>query len=437
MHQFLPFIVIGIATGAVYGLAGLGLVLTYKTSGVFNIGYGAIAALISFLFFFLHTEHGWPWPVAAVVCVFVFAPLVGWLLELLTRSLVWASDTIKVVATVGLILIVESLATLWHETNPPTFPHFLPQSTVKILSVNVTWEQIILFLFCLAAAVVLFWFFQSTRMGVLMRGVVDNHELVSMSGDNPVVVRRWAWLIGTAFAAVAGLFLAATQPVDGTTLTTEVFAAFGAAAIGYFTNLPLTFVGGLVIGVAGSLMDKYSATISWIGGLPPALPFVILFLVLIFIPRGRLVQRRLATILEVRRPYQAPAPLRIVAGVVAIVVLAIIPNIQASHLAVWTGALIDMMLFLSLGLLVKRSGQISLCHLAFAAVGAAAFGHFASSYGLPWLVALVLAALVAVPVGAIIAIPAVRVSGVFLALATLGFGILAQEVFYTRSFMFT
>src|SRR5215469_7734860 len=93
------------------------------------------------------------------------------------------------------------------------------------------------------------------------------------------------------------------------------------------------------------------------------------------------------------------------------------------------------MLFLSLGLLVRRSGQISLGHLAFAAVGAAAFGHFAGD-GIPWLFSLILAALVAVPVGAIVAIPAVRVSRVFLALATLGFGILMEQAFYTRGFMF-
>jgi ABC-type branched-subunit amino acid transport system ATPase component/ABC-type branched-subunit amino acid transport system permease subunit len=112
-----------------------------------------------------------------------------------------------------------------------------------------------------------------------------------------------------------------------------------------------------------------------------------------------------------------------------------VPVIQSGKVTVWSAALINMILFLSLGLLVRRSGQISLCHLAFAAVGAAAFGHFAGD-GLPWLVALVLASLVAVPVGALIAIPAVRVSGVFLALATLGFGILMEQAFYTRGFMF-
>ena len=60
----------------------------------------------------------------------------------------------------------------------PTFPHFLPQSTVRILGVNVTWEQIILFVFSLVAAALFYWFFRSVRLGVLMRGVVDNHELV-------------------------------------------------------------------------------------------------------------------------------------------------------------------------------------------------------------------------------------------------------------------
>ncbi|WP_083749471.1 ATP-binding cassette domain-containing protein [Frankia sp. CcI49] len=434
MDDFLPFIVVGLATGAVYGLAGIGLVLTYKTSGIFNFGYGAVAALVAFCFYFLRVDHGLPWPVAAAISLLLFAPLLGLALELLARSLAGASETVKVVATVGLILIVSSLGLLWHEATPPEFPHFLPQSTIRLAGVNITWEEIILFVLSAAAAAILYRFFQAFRIGIVMRGVVDNHELVSMSGDDPVLVRRWAWLIGSFFSGVAGLLLAPGQLVDGVTLTTVVFAAFGAAAIGYFTNLPLTFVGGLVMGVASALVDKYSATSTWIGGLAPALPFVVLFVVLIVLPRRLLTQRRLVAAASVRRSYQAPIRVRLSAGVVAVGLLAAVPTIQAGYVSVWSAALINIMLFLSLGLLVRRSGQISLCHLAFAAVGAAAFGHFAST--MPWLPALILATLVAVPVGALISIPAVRVSGVFLALATLGFGILAEQVFYTRGFMF-
>ena len=435
MQEFLPFIVIGLATGAVYGLAGIGLVLTYKTSGIFNFGYGAIAALVAFCFYFLN-DHGLPWGTAAAISLLVFAPILGLILELMARTLAGADETIKVVATVGLILIVGSLGSLWYPTNPPTFPHFLPQSTVRMLGVNVTWEQIILFLFSAVAAATLYWFFRSVRSGIVMRGVVDNADLVSMSGDDPVLVRRRAWIIGSVFAGVAGLFLAPTQLLDGATLTTAVFAAFGAAAIGYFSNLPLTFVGGLLVGVASAFVEKYSATVSWVGGLAPALPFIVLFVVLIILPRRLLVQRRLAATMKVRHTYHAPARIRLMAGAIAIGLLAVVPIIQAGYVNVWSAALINMILFLSLGLLVRRSGQISLCHLAFAAVGAAAFGHFAGNDHLPWLLALVLASLVAVPVGALIAIPAVRVSGVFLALATLGFGILMEQAFYTRNFMF-
>lgn len=436
MNAFLPFIVIGLATGAVYGLAGVGLVLTYKTSGIFNIGYGAVAAMVAFCFYFLHMVHGLAWPYAALISLVVFAPLLGLLLELMARSLDGASETIKIVATVGLILIVSGIASLWYPANPPTYPNFLSQSTVRLAGVNVTWAQIILFVLSAVLAGALYWYFRSVRSGILMRGVVDSHELVSMSGDDPVRVRRWAWIIGTVFAGLAGLLLAPTQPVDGVTLTTIVFAAFGAAAIGYFTNLPLTFAGGLLIGVASAIITKYAATISWMTGLPPAVPFIILFLAIIVLPRRLLVQRRLAVTMHARRSYHAPAPVRLFAGAVTIALLALVPTLQSGHVAVWSAALIDMMLFLSLGLLVRRSGQISLCQLAFAAIGAAAFGHFAAIHGMPWLLALVLAVLVAIPVGALIAIPAVRVSGVYLALATLGFGILLQQVFYNTSLMF-
>lgn len=436
MQEFLPFIVIGLATGAVYGLAGAGVVLTYKTTGIFNFGYGAVAALSAFLFYLLHTDWNVAWPLAAAVCALVFAPLLGLALELMGRSLHGASETLKVIATVGLILVAEAIGVLWHPGNEPTFPNFLPQETVRLAGANVTWQEIITFLFSLAASVGLYWFFRSARSGVVMRSVVDSPELVSLSGYDPLRVRQATWIIGTVFSAIAGILLASSQPLDGVTLATVVFAAFGSAAVGYFSNLPLTFAGGLLIGIAGAVASKYAATIGWMSGLPASVPFIVLFIVLIVIPRRHLVRNRIAAAAHLPRSYHAPVRVRLAAGAVVVVLLALIPSVQSSQLAVWTAALIDIILFLSLGLLVKQSGLISLCQLSFAAVGAAAFGHFAGD-GIPWLFALVLAILVAIPIGALIAIPAVRVSGVFLALATLGFAVAAQQLFYSTSIMFT
>jgi ABC-type branched-subunit amino acid transport system permease subunit len=97
--------------------------------------------------------------------------------------------------------------------------------------------------------------------------------------------------------------------------------------------------------------------------------------------------------------------------------------------------LTDVMLFLSLGLLVRSSRQISLCQVTFAAIGAVAFSKLAGA-GVPWLPALLIAGLVVVPIGALLAIPAVRLSGLYLALATFGFGLLVQAMFYQSSIGF-
>jgi len=436
LQDFLPFVIIGIATGSVYGLAGTGLVLTYKTSGIFNFAYGANAALTVFVFYYLHTEHGMAWPLAAVLCLFVLAPLEGLGLELLARALEPVGATLKVVATVGILLVVLGIGTLWYGSNTSSFPQFLPSSTVHLLGVNVGWDQIIVVIISVVATGILYYFFRYVRIGVAMRGVVDNPDLVSMTGENPVRVRRWAWVIGMIFASMAGLLLAPSLSLNALIITMLVVQAFGAAAIGYFSNLPLTFAGGLVIGIAGALATKYVVSVSWLSGLPAGLPFIILFVVLVVTPKVRLAERRVVHTLPVRKSWYAPTRVRLVIGVVVVGVLCFMPQLASTDLSIWSNALIDIVLFLSLGLLVRTSGQISLCHLAFAAVGAAAFAHFADSYHLPWLLALFLAALVAVPVAAIIAIPANRLSGVFLALATFGFGILLDQMLYTTGIMF-
>ena len=87
VNDLLPFVVIGLTAGSIYGLAGTGLVLTYKTSGVFNFAYGAIAAVAAFFMYFLWQRQGVDWRIAAAISVLVLGPLMGLLLELLTRML--------------------------------------------------------------------------------------------------------------------------------------------------------------------------------------------------------------------------------------------------------------------------------------------------------------------------------------------------------------
>jgi ABC-type branched-subunit amino acid transport system ATPase component/ABC-type branched-subunit amino acid transport system permease subunit len=161
-----------------------------------------------------------------------------------------------------------------------------------------------------------------------------------------------------------------------------------------------------------------------------------LFIVLLVTPKARLYVHRAIATIPIQRSYYFPTRVRLLAAAVVLIVLAFIPQLVGGYLGIWSQAMTSMILFFSLGVLVRLSGQISLCQYAFAAVGAAGMGHFAGNLHMPWLFALLLSGLIAVPVGAIISIPAIRLSGVFLALATLGFGILLEQMFYQLGIMF-
>ncbi len=435
MHDFLPFIIIGITTGSVYGLAATGLVLTYKTSGIFNFAYGSIAAISIYVFYWLHVQRHWAWPMAALICLAVLGPIQGLLLERLARVLDPLGSDVQVVATVGIILLVIGIGTLWYGNNVNLVPNYLPTSGFRVAGVTVSWGQVIVTAIAVTLTATLYALFRYVRLGIAMRGVVDNPVLVSLTGESPARVRRWAWLIGSVFAALAGLLLAPELSLDGLSITMLVVQAFGAAAIGYFANLPLAFVGGLIVGIAGAMATKYVVTVPSLSGLPPSLPFAILFVVLIVTPKARLVQRRVVPATRVRRSYFAPPRVRGVVFAVVLILLAAMPMMVGAKLSVWTDFLIEVVLVTSLGMLVRLSGQLSLCQLAFAGIGAAAFSHFANA-GAPWLVAVAGAAAIAIPVGAFLAIPAIRLSGVFLALATLGFGIFLENMLYTNHIMF-
>jgi ABC-type branched-subunit amino acid transport system ATPase component/branched-subunit amino acid ABC-type transport system permease component len=437
MLVFLTFVVVGLTAGSIYGLCAVGLVLTYKTSGIFNFAHGSAGAMAVFIFYFLHVEHGLAWPVAALITLGVFAPIAGIILEWIARSLDGAGAALKVAATVGLFLIVVGIGNIWYGNVTSPFPSYLPTSTFEVAGVFIGFDQLTIILFSLIATAGLYVFFRRARLGVAMRGVVDNAELLSLTGQRPRYVRRIAWIIGAVFASASGLLLAPNLNLNGLVLTEIVIQAFAAAAIGFFSSLPLAYAGGLLVGVATALTANYTNSISSLSGLATGLPFVILFLVLIFTPRSKLAERRLAPARPAHQSWYAPNRVRLAAGALFIVFLCFVPQFAGARLTYWSDGLTYVILFLSLGLLVRTSGQVSLCQAGFAAVGAAAMSHFAHGLGLPWLLALLLSGMIAVPVGAFVAIPAIRrLSGVYLALATFGFGVLLNNVFYTTSAMF-
>ncbi|HEV7685973.1 MAG TPA: branched-chain amino acid ABC transporter permease/ATP-binding protein, partial [Acidimicrobiia bacterium] len=436
MRDLLPFIVSGLAAGSIYGIAGMGLVLTFRTSGVFNFAHGAVAAVGAYLFWDLHYRHGWPWPLAATLVVVAGGVIAGLALERLGRALAEVTPAMRIVATVGLLLLIQGLLAAAYGSTTQQSPAFLPDGTVHIAGVGVGMDQILVALTAAVIAVLLSVILGRTRSGMAMRAVVDNPTLLAYYGTGPDRVRRLAWIVGSAVAVGSGILIAPSLGLDPFLLTLLVVQAFGAAAIGRFSSLPLTYGGGLLVGIGGALAQRWFNGNAALRGLPASFPFIVLFAVLLLTRPGRFFAERPVRNRVPTGGEPLPPALRWAGYAVVAAALLVAPHVAGNRLPVYVSGMGMVVVFLSLGLLVQLSKQVSLCHAAFAAVGAVALSHLAGGLGLPWPLALLGAGLAAVPVGAAVALPAIRLSGVYLALATFGFGILMQRVAYSTGLMF-
>ena len=437
-HHLWPFVVAGISDGSIYALAALGLVLTYKTSGIFNLAIGAQAAASAYVFYSLRISAGLPWPVAGLLAL-IAVGLIGSLI--LERIAYWLSDAppvMRIVAAIGLMVLLQSLLTGVYGASTLSFPAFLPSGLVTIGGVNVAYSQIIIVALGLASTAGLYVFFRRSRLGVSMQAVVENSNLLGLQGTNPVLVRRYAWAIGSSFVSISGMLLAPALGIDVNQMLVVFIAAFGAAALASFTSLAGAFVAAIAIGIAmnvGSdeLSSNHDAIIS---SLYTQIPFIVLVLALGLLPSRKLVERGAQKVRRFRPVVAFPRRAVVTTSIIGAVVIVLLPHLVGdAYIDQYTTAAGLAVIVMSLGLLLWTSGQISLCHAAFAAVGAVTVGH-AQAAGVPWLIALVIAALAALPVGALVAIPSFRLSGTFLAVITFGVGLLFQNLLYNSFLMF-
>jgi branched-subunit amino acid ABC-type transport system permease component len=433
-----PYVVTGIADGSVYALAALGLVLTYKTSGIFNFAIGAQAAASAYVFYSFRVTFGLPWP-AAAVCAMLLVGLGGSLvLERIAYWLTGAPAAMKVVATIALVVLFESALTGAYGLATIQFSSFLPVKGIHLFGVTILGSQLIAFGLAVGATVGLYFFFKRSRLGVSMHAVVDSPTLLALEATNPVSVRRYAWAIGSCFISVSGMLLAPSLGIDVNIYLLVFIAAFGAAAVGAFRSLPITFAAAMGIGITMNVMsDKLAGqTNRVVAELYTQIPFLVLVAALLIVPRTKLVTRG-ADVVRKLRPAKTfqPSVLAVSALVGSVLAVAIPFLVEPAFINQYTTGIGFAVVLASLGLLLWTSGQISLCQVAFAAIGASTFGH-AIAAGFPWLLALAASVGVAVAAGFLAAVPSFRLSGVYLAVATFGFGLLLQNLIYPTFLMF-
>ena len=455
-HDLFRAILQGTPPGAVYALVALGFVLTYKTSGVFNLAFGAQAYVSAAMYFKARTVWEWGIVPSLVLSVFVLAPLIGLLLErLIFRHLRTSSAVAKLVVAIGLSVGLPALFELLADFSPvagATPEGIVPDGSgvfydpfgVYPFSRNELVQMVV----ALLGMAGLFALFKFSSLGLAMRAVVESPRMAELNRIDSDRVSALAWALSSFFAGMAGVLIA---PRFNTLAAPDFFSlvviAIAAAAIGRLVSLPRALVGGLGLGIFIALFNtflpRWTDTLPWLeplrDNLTPAIPFLVLFGTFALWPAIRRethatdpmsgVDPPPAGLIGAERSRTLTIATRVF-GVAFLTLVGVNIFFRADDLWIFlvTQAVILSTIYLSITVITGMAGQISLCQGAFAAIGGFSVFQLADRYETSVLLAALIGAFLAAIAGVLVALPVLRLGGVWLAIATLAFAFFFDAV---------
>src|ERR1700722_5670185 len=329
MPDFAPFIISGLSTGAVYVLAGVGLVILYRASGVLNLAQGALGALGALLAWQIAEAGGADWLgwIAGILVATILAVLYG---RFIAPRLASSDPIVRAVATLGFALVVLGFCEfIWGE-----WPRSLrlPTDTLgfEVIGVRVTATRAIAFCLGVAVALGMIVFLNRSRLGLSMRALANDREISGLVGVPVLRVDAWAWVISGVLSGVSGIFLANMLKLQAIPLTYLVVPAVAAAILGRLTSLTAVVVGGLAIGVIEAIATPFPE----IAGYRSEKPVVLAALVLLWYQRGGLVLSRIDQFRSVPASFEAVGSLwkQLRIGLLLAIVVAIaLPAVASAY----------------------------------------------------------------------------------------------------------
>jgi ABC-type branched-subunit amino acid transport system ATPase component/ABC-type branched-subunit amino acid transport system permease subunit len=425
-----------------YAIFAIGIVLIYRASRMLNLAHGAMAMLPAYLLYEL-VQRGVPTVVAFPVSILAGAGL-GLAVERVfvsrLRSDGSTAQTVGTVAALG--IIVALVARVWGTAGLRPVEIF-PSGRVTISGSSIQYGEFGLFGVMVVVATVLFVLIQRTDLGLMMRGTAESRLAASLMGVNPDRITSLTWAMGGALAALAGVLLAAVTLLHPYTLALQALPAFIAALIGGLGSLPGAVVGAAIVGAVQGLVP----VVGWLGDLQGAPQLLLAILaVVVMATRGKSLvaaddagaeARALGGAAKAAEGEVPPGRRRrsriaVVAGIVFVVAFPYLPGMPSSVVGSANLAAVYGIIAVSLVLLTGWVGQISLGHAALVGIGAYATGHIVEGLGIPFPLSLPLAAAVSGGFAAVLGAVAVRVRGLYLAVATLVFSWMASEFLFRQ-----
>ncbi|WP_328840022.1 ABC transporter permease subunit [Streptomyces europaeiscabiei] len=406
----------GLSVGSAAALTGIGLIVTYRATGVLNFAHGAIAMVCAYLLRQFAVEWGWPLWLGALVTLFLVAPAVGLALErFVFRPLaVLGNDPAQtLVASIGVfVLLVGGAALLWGQGARDDAPTLVSADPWDQLAVAVA--------IAATVGVVTRW----TRFGRELRAVVDDRSLAVLGGIDADRVAAAGWAFGSFTAGLTGVLLAPYVRLDPYGMPLLVMEVVAVAVAARMRSLPVAVLVALGIGIAQSQLTRLHPS----GWAEPLLQAVGANLFVVALLIAALVLPGVGTRDALPRAATARGSAPVGAWIVALLLFLIPLGFAGEdlHTAVQVPAL--GVVLLSLVVVTGRGGQISLGQAAYAGLGALftallSAGRLPFLPALPELTALLVAVLLVAPLGLLTGWPAISRHGLALALATFAVGV--------------
>ncbi|MFF0891123.1 ATP-binding cassette domain-containing protein [Streptomyces sp. NPDC003456] len=417
----------GLSVGAAAALTGIGLIVTYRATGVLNFAHGAIAMVCAYALRQCVVGWGWPLWLGAVVTLLVLAPGLGVVLErFVFRPLaVLGSDPAQtLVASLGVfVLLVGGAALLWGQGARDDAPVLVPDEP---------WGQLAVVLVLAAAVAVVV---RRTRFGRELRAVVDDRRLAELSGVDADRVAAAGWAFGAFTAGLTGVLLAPYVRLDPYGLSLLVMEVVAVAVAARMRSTAVAVAVALAVGVAQSQLTRLHPS----GWGEPLLQAAGTNLFVVALLVAALVLPGVGAGDALPRPAAPRVPAPPGAWAVALVLFLLPLGLAGRdlHTAVQVPAL--AVILLSLVVVTGRGGQISLGQAAYAGLGALftallAAGRFPGLPRLPEAAALAVAVVLVAPLGLLTGWPAIRRRGLALALATFAVGVGVSRFVFTQPY---
>ena len=455
MEQYLVFAIIGLGFGTLYAAIGMGVIVTYRGTGVINFATGAMAMWGAYVYAELERSGDLVIPmiglphrfhiadevsfVVAFVLGVLSCALIGLLVHLLVfRPLRTAPVLAKVVASVGVLLLLQALVGLQFGSNTQTVDPILPSSNLSLGRASFPRDRLWLTAIVVVVAGVLWAYYRYTRIGLATVAGAENERAVSLARYSPQFLAGATWLISSVVVGAMGILVSPTTVLNPLTYALAIVPALAAALIGRFRSISTTVAAGLVLGSFQSVVTYQTSKGWWpkwaVTGVSDAVPFVVVVIALFAVGdrlpvRGSMSTDRLPAVIRPQNRVIVIVPV-VVTGAAAILLTG-----GSYRFGVITSLIVSIIM-LSLVLLTGLLGQTSLAQAALAGVAGFALSRLTERAGVPFPISIVLASLIAAAFGVLVGVPALRIRGAQLAVVTLA-GSVALERFVFRNPKFT